>query len=144
MSAKAVLERAVAALNSNDEAAFLALISPDAKLTAPGGLNYSGREAGRQWYRLWVEACPDKKVHYSNIIDQGDRLVGEGVFNGTQTGVLHLPTGDVPPTGRHVTATFAVGLETSGDQITNMRHYFDVMDMMAQLGLIGAEAPATA
>jgi ketosteroid isomerase-like protein len=50
------------------------------------------------------------------------------------------PSGDVPPTGKHVSADYVAVLRTSGGKITYMRHYFDVMDLMAQLGLVGADA----
>ena len=98
-SARAVLAQAVDAFNSRNEKAFLALGAADVDLPSPGGLNFHGAEGWRAWYRLWDDACPDHRVRYHNIVGDGEQAIGEGVFTGTQTGVLHLPTGDVPPSG---------------------------------------------
>jgi predicted ester cyclase len=141
-SARSVLEQAVNALNSRQEAAFVALGAPDIDLPSPGGLNFHGTEGFRAWYRLWDDACPDHVVRYHNIVGDGEQAIGEGIFTGTQTGVLHLPTGDVPPSGRKLKADFAAVIRVKDGKITYLRHYFDVMDMMVQLGLVGA--PATA
>jgi predicted ester cyclase len=141
-SAKDLLDRTVAAWNANDRAGVLAMGSPSIELNAPGGLDFRGLDGLGKWYDLWAEACPDRRVRYTNVVGEGDRLVGEGVFTGTQTGVLHLPSGDVPPTGRHVTATFAAAFRFADGKITSMRHYFDQVELMVQLGLMGVEAKA--
>src|SRR2546421_10356248 len=103
MTAKAVFDAAVGAWNASDEARFVEQFAPDTELISPGGLNFSGIDGAHRWYRLWQEACPDRTVRYTNVVSEGDRLLGEGIFEGTHTGVLHLPTGDVPATGRHLT-----------------------------------------
>jgi predicted ester cyclase len=140
LTAKEVLHKTVDSWNASDEAGVLAMAAPGVELTAPAGLDYKGVEGFRQWYRLWAEACPDQIVRYHNLIGERDQVIGEGTFTGTHTGVLRLPSGDVPPTGKHVSADYVAVLRTSGGKITYMRHYFDVMDLMAQLGLVGAEA----
>src|ERR1700682_60969 len=140
LTAKEVLHRTVDAWNAGDEAGVLAQAAPDVELRSSGGLDYSGVEGFRQWYRLWADACPDRIVRYHNLVADGEQLIGEGTFTGTHTGVLHLPTGDIPPTARRASAEYVAVLRTSGGKITYMRHYFDVMDLMAQLGLVGAEA----
>lgn len=139
-TAKSVLERAVEAWNAGDEAAFVAIGDPGAELSSPGGLDFHGAAGVRAWYRLWKEACPDRIVRYTNLVGDEDQVIGEGTFTGTHTGTLHLPTGDVPPTGKRVQADFVAVVKTSNDRITHMRHYFDLMDFMAQLGLLGAPA----
>lgn len=140
LTAKEVLHKTVDAWNASDEARVLAMAAPDVELAAPAGLDFKGVEGFRQWYRLWAEACPDRTVRYHNLVGEGDQLIGEGTFTGTHTGVLHLPAGDVPATGRHVSADYVAVLRTSAGKITYMRHYFDVMDLMVQLGLVGAQA----
>jgi predicted ester cyclase len=139
-SAKSVLEKAVAALNGSDEGAFVALGDPEVELAAPGGLDYKGTAGFRTWYRLWSEAFPDREIRYRNFVGDGDEVIGEGTFTGTQTGTLRLPTGDVPPTGRRLKADFAAVVRAKSGRITYMRHYMDLMDLMGQLGLLGAPA----
>jgi ketosteroid isomerase-like protein len=48
----------------------------------------------------------------------------------------------VPATGRKLKADFVAVIRVKDGKMTYLRHYFDVMDLMAQLGLVGA--PATA
>ena len=140
LTANQVLDRSVEAWNTSDEAGVLALAAPDVELRAPAGLDFRGVEGFRQWYRLWAEACPDRTVRYHNVVGDGRQAIGEGTFTGTHTGVLRLPSGDVPPTGKHVKADYVAVLRATGGKITYLRHYFDVMDLMIQLGLVGAEA----
>lgn len=140
LTPKEVFDKTVVAFNEGDIDAALALASPAIELTAPGGLDFSGKEGLRQWFQLWSDACPDRRVRYHNVITQGDQVIGEGTFTGTHTGVLHLPTGDVPATGRHVSADYAAVVRVDDQEITYMRHYMDLMGLMIQLGLVGAEA----
>lgn len=141
-AAKDVLERAVEAFNAKDEERFLSMARGDVDLPAPGGLNFHGRDGFRQWYRLWTEAFPDRKVRYHNLVGEPNQVIGEGTFTGTHTGVMHLPTGDVPPTGKNVKIDYVAVQRVEDGKITYLRHYLDVMELMTQLGLIGAEAPA--
>jgi predicted ester cyclase len=140
LTPKEVFDKTVVAFNAGDIEAAWNLASPEIELTAPGGLDFRGKEGLRQWFQLWSDACPDRRVRYHNVVAQDDQVIGEGTFTGTHTGVLHLPSGDVPGTGRHVTASYAAVVRVADQKITYMRHYFDVMDLMTQLGLIGAEA----
>lgn len=142
MSAKQVLEQAVEAFNAKDEEKFVAMASPDVELPSPGGINLRGIDGFRQWFRLWTEAFPDRQVRYHNIVGDENQAIGEGTFTGSHTGVMRLPTGDVPPTGRSVTLDYAAVQRVSNGKITYLRHYLDVMELMTQLGLVGAEAKA--
>ena len=140
LTARQVLDKTVAAWNASDEAGVVAMGAPDVELTASGGLDFNGKEGFRKWYQLWAEACPDRVVRYHDVVEDDGLAIGEGTFTGTHTGTLHLPIGDVPATGRHLKADYVAVLRVSGGKITYMRHYFDVMDLMIQLGLAGAEA----
>ena len=142
-AARIALETAVHALNNRDEQGFLSTGRSDIELAAPGGLNFHGREGFQQWYRLWTDAFPDGSVRYHNLEGDADQVIGEGVFTGTQAGVLHLPSGDVPPTNRKVTIDFAAVVRAEDGQIRYLRHYLDVMDLMGQLGLLGRDAQRT-
>lgn len=142
MSAKQVLEQAVAAFNARDEERFVALANPDIELPSPGGINLRGLDGFRQWFRLWTEAFPDRQVRYHNVVGDADQAIGEGTFKGTHTGVMHLPSGDVPPTGKSVTLDYVAVERVSNGKITYLRHYLDVTELMTQLGLVGAGAKA--
>jgi steroid delta-isomerase-like uncharacterized protein len=141
-SARTVIDQAIAAWNDKDEARFVALGTPDIELVSSGAPDAKGTDAFRGWFQMWTEAFPDRQVHYHNIVSDEHQAIGEGVFTGTHNGSLHLPTGDVPATGRSLNVPYVAVLRTSGGKITYMRHYLDVMDLMVQLGLVGE--PATA
>jgi ketosteroid isomerase-like protein len=140
LTARQVLDRTVTAWNASDEEEVVAMGDPDIELTASGGLDFKGSYGLRKWYRLWAEACPDRVVRYHNVVEAAGQAIGEGTFTGTHTGTLHLPMGDVPATGRHLKADYVAVLRVAGGKITYMRHYFDVMDLMIQLGLAGEAA----
>jgi predicted ester cyclase len=135
-AARAMLDRAVAAWNGKDEAAFVDLGSPGIELVASGGPDASGLDAFRGWYRMWTEAFPDRTVRYFNVVGDEGQVIGEGIFTGTHTGTLHLPAGDVPATGRAVTIPYVAVMKSASGRITYLRHYLDVMDVMVQLGLV--------
>ena len=142
LTAKEVFDKTVAAFNAGDVDAALSMASPTIELTAPGGLDFKGKQGLRQWFQLWSDACPDRQVRYHNVISQGDQVIGEGTFTGTHTGVLHLPSGDVPATGRKLSADYAAAFSVADQKITYMRHYMDLMGLMMQLGLLGTEVRA--
>jgi steroid delta-isomerase-like uncharacterized protein len=134
---KQVVERAIKAWNGRDLDAFVALASPDVRITASGGVELKGPEGMRQYYMLWRTACPDNAVTYHNIVGEAERAIGEGTFTGTHDGPLHSPAGDIPATRRRLNADFVAAYRTAGGKVTSLRIYFDVLDLMTQLGLAG-------
>ncbi len=140
MTGKDVLEQAVSAWNRKDREAFVALASPEVTVTASGGIDLRGQGGMRQFYNTWSEACTDNVIRYYNVVADQDQLIGEATFTGTHTGVLHSPDGDIPPTGKRVSVDYVGAFRFSGSKIKSLRIYFDVMELMTQLGLAGAPA----
>ena len=68
--------------------------------------------------------------------------VEEGTFSGTHDGVLHTPTGDIPPTGRAVRLDYIQVLRFRDGKHASFNLMFDRLLMLEQLGLLPAEAPA--
>jgi predicted ester cyclase len=69
-------------------------------------------------------------------------VVEEGTFSGTHNGVFHSPMGDVPPTGRSVSAEYVQVLRYRDGLCVSGNLMFDRMELLDQLGLL--PAPATA
>lgn len=134
--AKQVLQRAIAAWNRGDVDGFSGLAGPAVRIVASGGIDLRGPEGMRQYYALWRTACPNNSATYRNIVGEGDRAIGEGTFTGTHEGPLHHPAGDIPPTGRSVNLDFVGALRTADGKFMSFRVYFDVLELMAQLGLM--------
>jgi len=80
-------------------------------------------------------------VHGLHIVD--DVGVEEGTFTGTHNGVLHGPTGDVPPTGRPVRIAYIRVLRFRNGKHASFNLMFDRLSMLEQLGLIPASAERT-
>jgi predicted ester cyclase len=140
VEAKQVLERAVAAWNRGDVEGFVALADADVRIVTSGGIDFRGAEGMRDYFALWRTACPDNRVNCRNIVGEGDRVMGEGTFSGTHNGPLHHPAGAIPPTGRRLKVDFVGALHTADGKFASFRTYFDVLDLMSQLGLIGLKA----
>src|SRR3954466_353431 len=105
-SIREAFDRGTEAFNSHDLDAFGELFAEDVVTTAPGGMRAEGKAAATQSYGVWFEGFPDARIDLDHVIITDDAAIEQGTFSGTQTGVLHSPDGDVPPTGRSVKAPY--------------------------------------
>ena len=67
-----------------------------------------------------------------------DIAVEEGTFTGTHDGVLHTPSGELPPTGRSVSLDYIHVLRYRDGMHVSFRLAFDRLLMLEQLGLVPA------
>lgn len=133
--AKDLVDHSTKAWNTHDFGEWSATFTEDAQLAGPGGLAGRGRETQQLFHSIWHDGFPDNEVSDIRIGDDGDTAVLEAVFNGTHTGVLHAPSGDIPPTGKRVSIPFVVTYTCADGAITGFRLYFDQTDLITQLGL---------
>ncbi len=68
-----------------------------------------------------------------------DQVVLEYTGHGTNTGLLHLPTGDIPATGRWGELRFCDVAKIRNGKISSYHTYYDTMTMLQQLGLVPAK-----
>ncbi len=85
----------------------------------------------------WGEAIPDSKATFDNAYVSGNTVVIELTWNGTHTGVLNLPSGPVPGTGKRIKIRSCNVFEITGDKASMQRQYFDMATMFRQLGIGG-------
>ena len=91
----------------------------------------------------WRSAFPDAKGTVTSALASGDTAVIEITWEGTQKGDLRTPSGEtIPATGKKVTLPAVQIVRTSGGKIAETKHYFDLMSMMAQLGVVPAASSA--
>jgi len=133
--ARDLVDVSTKAWNAHDFGEWSAAFTADALLVAPGGLSGRGRDTQELFYSIWNEGFPDNQVTGIHIAEDGDTGVLEAVFEGTHSGVLHAPSGDVPPTGRRVSIPFVATYTGADDRLTGFRLYFDQMDLTTQLGI---------
>lgn len=139
-TAREAFDKGTEAFNAHDIDAFAGTLADDVTYRAPGGISGAGREACAQFFAGWLEGFPDAHVEVHSVYITGDVALEEGTFTGTHDGVLRTPAGDIPPTGRHVTAEFIeVHRFRDGKSIYSNLMY-DQLELLNQLGLMPAPA----
>ena len=128
--------------NAHDIDGFAEVVADDVTFTAPGGMRGQGKEAWSAFYAGWLEAFSDAHVEIQDVHFIDDIAVEEGTFSGTHDGVLHTPTGEIPPTGRAVSLDYIHVLRYRDGLHASFNLVFDRLLMLEQLGLIPAPAGA--
>ena len=142
MTTREAFERGTDTFNAHDIDGFAEVLADDVVFQAPGGMRGQGKPGCVEFYGSWLSAFPDGhvEVHDVHLID--DVAVEEGTFSGTHNGVLHTPTGDIPPTGGAVSLDYIQVLRFRDGKHVSFNLMFDRLLMLEQLGLIPAAAPA--
>jgi ketosteroid isomerase-like protein len=138
MTMREAFERGTEAFNAHDLDGFAAVLADDVVYETPGGIGGQGKQGCVESYGAWLSAFSDAhvEVHHAYFID--DVAVEEGTFSGTHDGVLHAPTGDVPPTGRKVSLDYVHVIRFREGKHAYFKLIFDRLQMLEQLGLIPA------
>jgi steroid delta-isomerase-like uncharacterized protein len=142
MSTQEAFERGTETFNAHDIEGFTALLADDVVFEAPGGMRGEGKEACAAFYGGWLTAFPDAHVDIQSVHFVDDVAVEEGTFTGTHDGVLHAPTGDIPPTGRRIEVDYIQVLRFRDGRSVSFHLMFDRLLMLEQLGLVPAPAAA--
>ena len=93
-------------------------------------------------WQEWKEAMPDVKGTVTTACTTGNTVVLEVTWNGTHTGPLKGPSGEVPATGKPQTTRSGWIMDFDGGKMTESRHYFDMLSFMQQLGILPQVATA--
>ena len=132
---KDLINRYYKAIGDADWTRYDEFFAPDAKLEAFGGVTGTGPRAMIEFDRVWKDAAPDFALTVQSMVAEDGVIMCEIAVSGHQTQVLHLPTGDVPPTGKELVGVGVGVFEVAGGRITAQRIYFDRMLIVEQLGL---------
>jgi steroid delta-isomerase-like uncharacterized protein len=96
-----------------------------------------GLDAVLEANRDWKEAFPDVRGEVSRAIADNGAVTLEITWEGTHSGPLRMPTGDIPPSNRHVVIRAVEVFDVEGEKIREAHHYFDLMSLLQQLGAKG-------
>lgn len=131
------VEAVLAAWNTGNLDGLDNYVDADYHRVAPASLNQDAHNLAefKQVVTDFRAAFPDFKVTFDEIHYLNDRMFGRWTAEGTNAG-----PGDFPPTGKKIKITGGVFERFSKGKAVEEFVYFDVMDMMTQLGL--AELPA--
>jgi steroid delta-isomerase-like uncharacterized protein len=125
--------------NSGDIDAAVAAFSEDLQTIDPGMGTVHGIEPFRDYLQTFKRAMPDARAVVEQMFEAGDSVIVEGRFVGTHTGPLASPDGDIEPTGASVDLRFADVSRVDDAKIVAYHTYYDQLDMLTQLGLLGDE-----
>ncbi len=128
------------AFNAHDETTIKSLTALNAKLSAPGDIRLEGREAVAGYAINWLKAFPDARVTVTHEVVSGPWIVEEFTFEGTHRASLRGPLGEIPATGRKVLGHSVQVIRYEDDLAADVRLYFDMVEILTQLGLMPAPA----
>jgi steroid delta-isomerase-like uncharacterized protein len=118
----------------------LAFFAEDCEvIDVPSGMISRGPDGYKQLILFFEEGFPDSGIEITNLFATEDQAVVEFIGRGTNTGPLHMPTGDLPPTGRSVELRFCDVYRIGNGKIVSYRSYYDALGFMQQLGLIPSQ-----
>ena len=144
-STESIARKALDYLNAHDLDSYAAMHAEHFEMTdTASGETFHGREGARKNMEGWFTPFPDAKIETINLIAGDDWAAIEAVGRGTQTGPMTGPGGEVPATGKGLTLAFCSTLQISDGKIVGGRDYYNLADVMQQLGLMPEPAAAAA
>ena len=134
----------VEAFNAHDEARIRELHGENVVFEGPGDVKLEGREPAVLYAMSWLRAFPDARLTVTNEVAAGDWVVQECTFEGTHEDTLASPGGDIAATHKRVKGRSVSIFKVEGGVMTEIRLYFDQVQLMTQLGLMPQPATTTA
>jgi steroid delta-isomerase-like uncharacterized protein len=134
-ASREVAERAYAAMAAYDVPALMALCAPACEMTE-GGMSFQGPEQIGPYLQAYFTAFPDMRLNVLKMVEEGDSVVAEIRFTGTQSGPLAMPGGELPASGKQIDLRSADFVTVEDGLITSWRVYIDMAEFMRQLGLM--------
>ena len=138
MNAEEIVRTAMGAFSDGDRATWEASLTPDCIYWEPcTGRKAEGAAQVADLVFGWKTSWPDLRNTETRTVAQGDEVAMETVWIGAQTGPLLTPDGQtLPATGKETVNPAAMMARVRDGKISEMHHYFDLANIMRQLGLI--------
>ena len=93
-------------------------------------------------FQGWASAFPDSKATFIREFASGDTVVLELVWKGVHTGPLQTPTGAIPASNKPIELPACEVFRVEGEKIKSSSHYFDMLTLLQQIGVVQGAAPA--
>lgn len=97
-----------------------------------------GLEALKTFYEASHAGFPDFQVRFDDVLVSENYIIFRGTVEGTHTGTLR----GIPPTGKHISFSCVAIDRIEGDKIVEEWVYFNVLDLLQQLGFSAPLPPA--
>lgn len=127
------------AVNTGDLEALVGMCHPEAVHSNPNG-TFHGAQGVRDLFKPVIELSSERRVQINNVIESGDTIVVEFVFQFRNTGPMVTPEMTVPPTGKNVRLPSISIYELRDGKVAASRGMYDRLELITQLGLMGAPA----
>jgi len=124
----------VEAFNNDDWDAARGLLGDSTYNELGTQRSLAGADAIIEALQGWKAAMPDVKGTVTSAVEDGQRVVLEVVWEGTQTGEMVTEQGTIPPSGKRQTTPAAFLFEFQGGKLKESRHYFDMLTFLKQIG----------
>lgn len=131
-----VARRYIDAFNRLDWETYKATLTPDSIHIEPGGMESHGPEATVEGLMIFKTAFPDLEGTILRLVVGEQEVALELVWKGMHTGPLLTPNGPIPATGRPVTVHAMKILAFEGDHIKYSRHYWDMLELLGEIGAV--------
>lgn len=143
LDAVAIARDNIDAFNQGDKNRFRAALRSDAVYREfATGREIQGADEVTNVAFAWRDAFPDAHGEITGDFSTGDQAALQITWTGTQKGELVSPAGNIPATGKQVSIPACQIVRTRDGKIASTDHYFDLMTMLAQLGVAPAQQPA--
>jgi steroid delta-isomerase-like uncharacterized protein len=91
-------------------------------------------------WKGWATALPDSRATFDAAHVSGNTVILELTWRGTHRGTLRTPAGEIAATGKPIEIRACQIIDVKDGKVRSMRHYFDMVTMMAQLGVTPVHA----
>jgi steroid delta-isomerase-like uncharacterized protein len=85
-------------------------------------------------WKGWAAAFPDSRGTFESAFASGDTVTMELTWRGTHTGPLRTAEGETAPTGKRIEVRACQVVKVGGDRVSSIRHYFDMVTLLEQIG----------
>ena len=137
-SAEDVARESIEAYNAGDFDRLRSLLADDfyeEELATRRRLE--GADARIDAAQTWKRAFPDERGTVVAAYANGDTVAIELVWEGTHSGPMATPDGrELPPSDKRFTVKSVEVIETEDGKIKVLRHYFDLMTILQQIGAV--------
>jgi steroid delta-isomerase-like uncharacterized protein len=104
-----------------------------------------GADARIEAAQSWKQAFPDEHGTITGAYTSGNTVAIELTWEGTQSGPMATPDGqELPPSNKRMTVKSVEVIEIEDGKIKVLRHYFDLMTILQQIGAMDPAGTAVA
>jgi steroid delta-isomerase-like uncharacterized protein len=104
-----------------------------------------GADARIEAAQSWKRAFPDERGTITGVYTSGSTVAIELTWVGRQSGPMATPDGqELPPSNKGMTVKSVEVIEIEDDKIKALRHYFDLMTILQQIGAMDPAGVAVA